>query len=74
MNAKKFQKIVQRVRGDVMLKYRDFAEVVKHLGGRIEYGNGSSRKIYLNNKIITIHVHSDNDFITRETWKLMGVR
>jgi hypothetical protein len=74
MNVKKFNKTIQKIRKDVMLRYRDFSEVVKYLGGRIENGNGSSRKLYLNNKIITIHVHSENDFITRETWKLMGLR
>lgn len=74
MNAKKYNKILQKVKNDVMIPGREFFEVVKYLNGRVENGSGSCKKVYLENKVITIHLHNNNDFITRETWKLMGLR
>ena len=74
MNVKKFNAIVENIRRDKMIKMRDFHRIVDHLGGEIKNGEGSCKKLYYNGKVITIHCHSNNDFITRDTWKLMGLR
>ena len=74
MNNKKYNAILQRVRRDKFVNIREFNSVIKFLGGTIENGDGSSRKIILNGNIVIAHWHNENDFVRRDTWKALSLR